>query len=87
MRKGFPFSFEVGARAAWIDRSSMAVGTLEAKCAINEGFLYLPDVAIRGYVTRLFNTRDFDLTTFGFDLGVGREFPIGGMITLTPYAG
>lgn len=87
IRKGLPFSFEIGARAGWIDRSDMAVGTLEAKWAINEGFLYLPDIAIRVYGTRLFNSRDFDLTTYGADLGVGREFAIGGMITLTPYAG
>lgn len=87
IRKGLPFSFEIGARAGWIDRSDMAVGSLEAKWAINEGFLYLPDVSIRVYGTRLFNSRDFDLTTYGADLGVGREFPIGGMITLTPYAG
>lgn len=87
IRKGFPFSLEVGARAAWIDRSHMGVGTLEGKWAVNEGFLYLPDVAVRAYVTRLFNSDELSLTTWGLDLGVGREFPIGGMITLTPYAG
>ena len=87
VRKGLPFSLELGARAAWIEKSRMAAGTAELKWAINEGFGYLPDVSLRGSVTKLFGTRDFDLTAGGADLAVGKEFAIGGMITLTPYVG
>lgn len=87
VRKGLPFSLEVGARAAWLDRSRMAAATFEAKWAITEGFSYLPDVGLRGYVTHLFNTRDFQLSATGLDLGVGKRFAIGGTVTLTPYAG
>ncbi len=87
VRKGLPFSFELGARAGWLDKSRMAVGTLEGKWAVNEGFAFLPDIGVRGYVTRLFNNRDFDLTAAGLDLGVGKQFAVGGMITLTPYVG
>lgn len=87
VRKGLPFSFELGARAAWIEKSRMGAGTLELKWALNEGFTYLPDIGARGFVTRLFNTRDFDLAVGGFDVGVGKQFAIGGMVTLTPYVG
>ncbi len=87
VRKGLPFSTEIGARMGWLDRSRMAVGTLEFKAALNEGFTYLPDIGVRGHFTKLMNTRDFDLYAAGFDLGVGKQFAIGGMITLTPYAG
>lgn len=87
IRKGLPWSFEIGARAGWIEKSRMAVGTGEIKWALNEGFVFLPDLGARGYVTRLFNTKDFDLTAAGLDLGIGKQFAIGGMITLTPYAG
>ncbi len=87
VRKGLPFSTEIGARVGWLDRSRMAVGTLEFKAALNEGFTYLPDVGVRGHFTRLFNTRDFDLYAAGFDIGVGKQFAIGGMVTLTPYVG
>ncbi|HZA51884.1 MAG TPA: hypothetical protein VE549_14160, partial [Myxococcaceae bacterium] len=87
VRKGLPFSLELGARAAWIEKSRMTAGTAELKWAINEGFGYLPDVSLRGSVTKLFGTRDFDLTAGGADLAVGKEFAIGGMITLTPYVG
>jgi hypothetical protein len=86
-RKGLPGSVEFGARAAWINQSRMGVGTLELKWAINEGFTYLPDIGVRGNISKLLNGRDFDLTTGGVDVGIGKQFAIGGMITLTPYVG
>ena len=87
IRKGLPWSFEIGTRVGWIDRSNMTVATLEAKWAGNEGFAYLPDVAVRFHATRLFNTRGFELGAGGVDFSVGKKWAIGGMITLTPYGG
>jgi hypothetical protein len=87
LRKGLPFSLEVGARMAWIEKSRMAAATGEVKWAINEGFTYLPDVSLRGSLTKLLSPKDFDLTAAGADLALGKEFAIGGMITLTPYIG
>jgi len=87
IRKGLPFSFELGTRVAWIDKSQMFAATGEVRWAVNEGFAYLPDLCVRGYATRLFNTRDFDLGAGGLDLGIGKRFAIGGMVTIAPYAG
>lgn len=87
VRKGLPWSFEVGVRAAWLEKSRMGAGTLEVKWAVNEGFTYLPDIAVRGSVTRLLNGRDFNVTVGGLDLGIGKQFPLAGMLTLTPYVG
>ncbi len=87
IRKGLPFSFEIGARAAWLEKSRMGVGTLELKWALNEGFRYIPDIGVRAYVTKILNTRDFDVTTGGLDVGVGKQFALAGMVTLTPYLG
>lgn len=87
VRKGLPWSFEVGARVGWIEKSRMASATGEVKWALNEGFTFLPDLGARGYITKLLNTKDFDLTAGGLDFGLGKQFAIGGMVTLTPYAG
>jgi hypothetical protein len=87
VRKGLPWSFELGARGMWIQSSRMGAATLELKWALNEGFTYLPDIGVRGSITKLVNSRDFDLTAGGFDLGIGKQFAIGGMVTLTPYVG
>ncbi|MCI0572565.1 MAG: hypothetical protein L0Y66_17565 [Myxococcaceae bacterium] len=87
VRKGLPFSLELGGRIGWVDRSRMFAATAELKWAVTEGFAHLPDVAVRGYATRLFNARDLSLVTGGLDFGVSKQFPIGGMATLTPYGG
>ncbi|MCA3012020.1 MAG: hypothetical protein INH41_06405 [Myxococcaceae bacterium] len=87
VRKGLPFSFEVGVRASWVPESRMGVGGVEVKWAILEGFQLAPDLAVRGFVSKVINSRDFDLTAGGFDLGIGKQLAIAGMVTLTPYAG
>ncbi len=87
IRKGLPWSFELGVRAAWFEKSRMGTGTLELKWALNEGFTYLPDIGVRGHVTKILNSRDFDVTAGGLDLGIGKQFAIAGMATLTPYVG
>jgi hypothetical protein len=87
IRKGLPLSFEVGARVSWFPNSRMGVGGLELKWAVNEGFAFSLDIAVRGFVNKMVNTRDFDLTSGGLDVGVGKQFSIAGMVTLTPYIG
>jgi hypothetical protein len=86
VRKGLPYSFEVGARTGWIQKSSLAVATIELKWAI-EGYLNIPDFGVRAHLMRLFNARDFDLFATGVDLGMGKRFAIAGMMTITPYLG
>lgn len=85
VRKGLPHSLELGTRVAWIDKSRMAAATVELKWAFNEGLAYLPDMGLRGHVTRLLNSRDFDLTVGGVDIGLGKQFAVAGMMSLTPY--
>ncbi|EPX58800.1 hypothetical protein D187_003515 [Cystobacter fuscus DSM 2262] len=88
VRKGLPFSIDVGARVGWLDRSNLFAATGEVKWAVNEGFIpWLPDIGLRAHVTHLLNTRDFHLTAGGLDVNVGKQFPLGGMISLTPYGG
>ncbi|WP_224243935.1 hypothetical protein [Hyalangium gracile] len=87
IRKGLPFSIEMGGRVGWVEKSRMVAATGELKWAVNEGFTYLPDLGVRAHVTRLMGVRDFGLTSAGLDLGIGKQFPLGGMITLTPYGG
>lgn len=86
-RKGLPFSFEVGARVGYLSGSHLAFGMIEFKWALNEGFLFVPDLGVRGFSSRLVGSRDFDVTSAGLDIGLGKQFAIGGMVTLTPYAG
>jgi hypothetical protein len=87
VRKGLPFSFEAGVRVNYIEQSNMVATMVEVKWALNEGFLYWPDIGVRGFGTQLLGAREFNMTVAGFDVSVGHQFPIAGMFTLTPYAG
>jgi hypothetical protein len=87
IRKGLPLFFEIGGNASWIANSEMWALGLEVKWALNEGFYYIPDVALRGSVNVLVGARDLTLVTSGFDLSLSKAFAVGGAATLTPYAG
>jgi hypothetical protein len=86
-RKGLPFSFEVGAKLAYVPESELFVVGAEFKWAMNEGFYYIPDLAVRISINHLVGSKDFELTQGGWDVSISHPFGIGGMFSLTPYAG
>jgi len=85
--KGLPFSFEVGANLSYLPESELFNVGAEVKWAINEGFYYIPDLAVRVSINHMVGSKDFELTTGGWDVSVSHAFGIGGMLSLTPYAG
>ena len=91
MRKGLPWSFEIGGAITQLVGSEMyAMGT-DLKWAISDGLrigtVRLPDIAVRGSVSRLLGNRDLDLIVGGGDITASYVIPIGGVVQLTPYAG
>ncbi len=86
-RKGLPLSFEVGVKLAAITNSSTFAGTIEIKWALIEGLRYWPDFSTRFYVGYTFGQQDLNLTTGGLDFSFGKEFGVGGLVTLSPYLG
>ncbi len=85
LRKGFPHSIEIGTTVSYIFLSQMFIGGVEAKWAINEGFYYIPDLAVRFSVNRLFNAKDMDMTIGGIDGIISKTFGVGGFMQITPY--
>jgi hypothetical protein len=85
VRKGLPFSFEVGGRFIYLAMSNAFAGQGEAKWAINEGFEYVPDFAVRAAYTRLFGVKDWNLSTTDVDFMLSKRFGMMGVTSLTPY--
>jgi hypothetical protein len=85
VRKGLPWSFELGGRMIYLAQSSYYAAQGEAKWALNEGFDYLPDFAVRGAYTRLFNHPDWSLGTADLDVMLSKRWGLRGVISLTPY--
>lgn len=87
IRKGLPFSFEVGTQLSYIPDSELFTVGAEVKWAVNEGFHYIPDLSVRIAINHTVGAKDFELTTGGWDVALSKAFGIAGMLSLTPYAG
>ncbi|RLB59685.1 MAG: hypothetical protein DRI34_01040 [Deltaproteobacteria bacterium] len=87
IRKGLPFSFEVGAQMSYVPESELFVMGAELKWALNEGFYFIPDFAVRFSINHMIGAKDFELSTGGWDVSLSKAFGVGGMLSLTPYVG
>lgn len=87
VRKGLPFSFELSADMAYLFASEMFSLGSHVKWALNEGFYYFPDIAVRGSVNTLLGSEDLNLINAGWDISISKAFDISGVMSLAPYAG
>lgn len=85
VRKAFPFSFEMGGRLTYLSQTSYVVAQGEAKWALNEGFDYIPDIAVRAAYTRLFGQHELDLDATDLDLLVSKRWGVSSVTSFTPY--
>ncbi len=92
IRKGLPWSFEVGSTINYLAQSELVGLGGEIKWSLFEGYQHgfrgvLPDIAARGSVMRVLGESDVDLTIIGVDGSISYPFGIGGMVSFTPYGG
>lgn len=87
VRKGLPWSFEVGARLTWLVDSEMMAPGLELRWAFQEGYDFLPDFSLRAAVSTLLGNRDLNLTTLSTDFVLSKSFPVAATVEITPYLG
>jgi hypothetical protein len=92
VRKGLPWSFEIGATFSYLAQSRVVAIGGEIKWSLFEGFHHkwkgaLPDVAVRGTVNRVVGQPDIDMTSVGVDGSISYTLGLGGTVTLTPYTG
>ncbi len=87
VRKGLPFSFEVAGNFGYLFNSEMFTLGADLKWALNEGFYYFPDLAVRGSANTLVGSTDLNLLTAGGDMSASKSFGISGVMNITPYVG
>ena len=85
VRKALPFSFEMGGRLTYLAMTSYVAAQGEAKWALNEGFDYFPDVAVRAAYTRLFGHIEWNLDTTDLDVLVSKRWGVSAVTSFTPY--
>jgi len=87
VRKGLPYSFEVGVHAKWLSQSSMWTLAADFKWALNEGIDYLPDFSVRAHIQELFGAAPLKLTTGGMDLSLGKSFTLPRSLVFSVFGG
>ena len=87
LRKGLPFSFEVAGNMSYLFDSEMFTMGADLKWSLNEGFYYLPDVAVRGTVNTVLGAEELNLVTAGWDVSISKDFGISGVMSIAPYIG
>lgn len=87
IRKGLPFSFEVAGDMAYLSNSEMFAMGAHVKWALHEGFYYFPDVAVRGTVNTILGSEYLNLLTAGWDVSISKDFGLGSVISVAPFAG
>lgn len=90
-RKGFvlpiPLASEVEFGAQWlIDSQLLNLGT-NIRVALNEGFRWIPDIAVQTGINRMVGNKDLDLLTVTAGGQISKGFGIAGSFNLCPYVG
>jgi hypothetical protein len=85
VRKALPFSFELGGRLVYLNKSSYMGAQGEAKWALNEGADVIPDFGVRVAYTRLFGQREWNLGATDLDFMVSKRWGVNGVTSFTPY--
>lgn len=87
LRKGLPFSFELEGVVNWLANSELFYIGAGLRWAFTEGWWFMPDISVRAHVGTLIGSPDMSLINVVADLALSYRFGLGGLVSLTPYAG
>lgn len=85
MRKGLPYSFELGGNVGKLLDSDLWVMGLNLRFAVLEGYRLLPDIALSAGISTILGSREMSIMVSGGALTISKSFGVGGMVSLTPY--
>ena len=87
LRKGLPFSLEVGTDITYVAFSTMMGVSGSVKWTLVEGFQWFPDLAVRAFGGTVLGTGQLSIVTGGWDAGLSYRFPLAGGAEAGLYGG
>ncbi len=87
VRKGLPFSFEVGGNLSHLMNSQMFGMGANVRWALHEGYRYFPDIGVRAAANTVTGANELNLINGAWDISMSKSFGLGGVMSLTPYGG
>lgn len=77
LRKGLPYSFEIGTTLGWMLNTRQTVLGVYGRWAPQEGWRNVPDIGLAWAYNGLIGNETLDMGVFEFDLTVGYTFTFG----------
>lgn len=87
IRKGLPYSLQIGGVITHLHQSDLWGIGLEVGWALQEGYRYIPDIAIGGSVNTVLGADDLAMLNVGWVIIASKSFSIAGLFSLVPFAG
>jgi hypothetical protein len=91
VRKGFvlpiPLASEVEFGTNYMIESSLLTIGTNIRVALNEGFRWIPDIAVQAGINRMVGNKDLDLLTVTAGGQISKGFGVMGSFNLCPYVG
>ena len=79
VRKGLPFSLEVGASAAWLGLTRQGLFSVFGRASIVEGYKPAPDITLRASYTGMVGTDDLELGVLDLGVTLGSTYAFGSL--------
>ncbi len=87
VRKGMPYGIQLGGSLTHMTDSNLWAIGAEFNMSLVDGFVNVPDVAVRASVETVLGNADLSMLIVGADLVASKSFGIAGLLALQPWAG
>jgi len=85
VRKGLPFSMELGGSLTHLLESNLWGIGVEMKWSLVDGFAHIPDISLRPMIQTVLGNDDIAMLILGGDFTISKSFGVGGLLALEPW--
>ncbi len=85
VRKGLPYSMQVGAVVTGLNNSNLTAIGIELGFNVTDGYKNIPDILIRPSIHTVLGNSQIDMFVVGTDLAVSKSFGIAGILAIQPW--
>lgn len=86
VRKGLPYGLQVGSVLTHMFESNMWTIGAELNMSLIDGFIAIPDLAVRFSANTVLGNADLGMLIVGGDFVLSKSFGIAGLVSLQPWA-
>ncbi len=85
VRKGLPYSMQVGGVVTGLSNSNLTAIGIEFGVNITDGYKNIPDILFRPSIHTVLGNSQIDMFVVGADLAVSKSFGVAGIMAIQPW--